>query len=327
MLAGRMSILLFVAVAVAAADEGPAQAGPPGVTVRYDKAGEYADVSEGGMPVLRYTHGSTPLPEGISTEESRHGDYISRLYGLDGELLTEDYPKDHPHHRAVNWSWATIRWNGETRDLFWGKGIWARPVGMIRAESGPETGIIEAGSVWKWDDAVTIVEERVIISVHREQTDGRAIDIEVFLTPIVEGLEFCGRLEAGYSGFNVRMAPADEQQIRLFTDPPGASPRRAWADYSAAFPGGRGRSGLAILQRVGNKGYPHPWREYPSLNFFQPIYPGGALIPMPKVRSIALRYRLWVHRGAPSEEDMAALWDACNPPAEPVPSQNPESAR
>ena len=39
-----------------------------------------------------------PVPAGTAPELAR-GDYVSALYGLDGELLTDDYPKDHPHHR------------------------------------------------------------------------------------------------------------------------------------------------------------------------------------------------------------------------------------
>ena len=29
--------------------------------------------------------------------------YIHPLYGLDGEILSEDFPADHPHHRGVFW--------------------------------------------------------------------------------------------------------------------------------------------------------------------------------------------------------------------------------
>jgi hypothetical protein len=280
--------------------------------LRYNCGEGYVEVTEGGHPVLRYDHDSTAPPEGIGAEFAR-GDYISALYGLHGELLTEDYPQDHAHHRAVNWSWATIRWNGEERDLFAVRGIWARPVGEPRVNRTGGAVEIVADSVWQWDDATPVVSETVTIRVWPREDQGRAVDIDLRLAATVEGLEFCGRLEAGYSGFNVRMAPAPGQAIVFHTDPADASPRRAWADYSAEFDGGNGRSGLTLLQCAGNPGYPQEWREYPQLNFFQPIYPGGQLIPMAKDAPVRLRYRLWIHRGGADEAALTAAWDAYGP--------------
>lgn len=283
--------------------------------IQYSEGDGFVDVSEGGIPVLRYSHGVTEVPEGIGKEFVR-GDYVSAVYGLEGQLLTEDYPKDHPHHRAVNWSWATVQWNGETRDLFAVRGIWARPVGKpkVRMEAGSV--VIVAESVWKWDDKAPVVGESVHIHIFPKTEQGRAIDVEITLTAMVEGLEFCGRLEAGYSGFNVRMAPAKDQEIVFHTDLVEAQPRRAWADYSAEFSGSKGRSGLAILQHMDNPLYPQEWRKYPELNFFQPIYPGGKLIAMAKDKPVLLRYRLWIHPGGAEETKLVEQWDHYNRPGE-----------
>jgi len=275
------------------------------LTVHHDEAGAWVDVFEDGVPVLRYNHGSVERPKGIGVSESEHGNYISRLYGPGGALITEDYPKDHPHHRAVNWSWATIQWKGKTRDMFWGKGAWARPVRMARAESGPGGAVIEAESVWKWDDEIPIVNERVLICVHPSKGAGTVIDFELHFTPVVEGLAFCGRLDEGYSGFNLRMAPGR-----------GQATRRAWADYSAIFPRGVGRAGVAVVQHADNPGYPHEWRKYDALNFFQPVFPGGKPVPLPQDETVDLKYRLWVHFAGPSHEQMNALWDDYNRPAQ-----------
>ena len=283
----------------------------PGVVVVYDEAKELVDVSEKGVPVLRYHHGATEVPEGTEAWYKRGG-YISRLHGLDGEIITEDYPADHPHHRAVSWSWATIEWNGKTADMFWGKGAWTRPVRMVRAEGGAKKGVIEADCVWKWNDETAIVREHVLIEIGAANEMGRIIDITLSFTPIVDGLRFCGRLEAAYSGFTARMAPGEQQEILLHTDDEDIQPRRAWADYSALFPNVSERSGLAIIQHTSDPLYPQEWREYARLNFFQPLYPGGELIAMPKDETITLRYRLWVHRGPANEANLNALWDDYN---------------
>lgn len=281
---------------------------PAEIIAQYDAATQAVTVNEGSSPILRFNHGPTDVPKGIDPI-FRRGDYIHPLWGLNGEVLTDDYPADHPHHRAVNWSWATIRWNGEDRDLFAVRGIWARPEGAPETSNGPDSVRISEHSRWMWDDKTPVVDERVDMRVFRKTDSGRFIDFEICLTALVDNLEFCGRLEAGYSGFNVRMAPANGQKIVLQTDPSETVPRRAWGDYSAEFSGGKGRSGLAILQHASNPAYPGEWREYPPLNFFQPVYPGGALIPMPKGQPITLKYRLWIHSGPVDEPALAAAWD------------------
>ena len=300
-----MGILLAGVLAAGAA--GPSA----GTTLQCVEGDGAVEVSEGGVPVLRYSHGATAVPKGTGGEFAR-GDYVSALYGLNGELLTEDYPKDHPHHRAVNWSWATIQWNGEVRDLFAVRGIWSRPAGKPQVDTGAGSAVITAESVWKWDDKTPVVAESVRIRVHPKEGEGRAIDFDIKLAALVEGLEFCGRLEAGYGGFNIRMAPAKGQQIVFHTDPADARPVRAWADYSAEFDGGRDRSGLAILQSADGPQYPQEWREYPQLNFFQPLYPGGTPISMPKDRQVSLRYRLWIHPGGADDNKLSEQWDLYN---------------
>ncbi len=305
--AALAALCMLVAFCSGSALAEPASA----ATLQYSEGDGFIDVSESGTPVLRYHHGATAVPGGLGPEFAR-GDYVSALYGLDGQLLTEDYPKDHPHHRAVNWAWATIRWHGEDRDLFAVRGIWARPVGKPRVTTEESAASITAENVWKWDDKTPVVSEAVSIRVFSRNGLGRIIDFEITLTALVEGLEFCGRLDAGYSGFNIRMAPAKGQEIIFHTDPPEARPQRAWADYSAMFSGGNARAGLAILQHAGNPLYPQEWRKYPDLNFFQPLYPGGKLVPMPRDKPILLRYRLWIHNGAAEDAAAARQWDQYN---------------
>lgn len=313
--AAAFALFLLTALAlIVSAEEGPIP-----VTIQFDDETGRVDFLEAGRPFLRFNHGPTQVPAGIDPKY-RRGNYVSALWGPHGELLTEDYPADHPHHRAVNWSWATIQWREETRDLFAISGIWARPSRFAHASGGPEAGVIEAESRWMWDDKEPVVRERVIMRAHRATDDGRYIDFEIQLTALVDDLQFAGRLEAGYSGFNIRMAPGRDQQIRLHnadTNAPGdATPQCSWGDYSAVFDGMEGPSGIAIFQHVNNPAYPSEWLQYPPLNFFQPAYPGGRLIPMPKGETITLRYRLWIHEGVPTEDQLAKRWAVYNETAD-----------
>src|SRR5690554_4279744 len=39
--------------------------------------------------------------------------YIHPLYGLNGEVLTEDFPEDHLHHHGIFWAWHQLFAEGE----------------------------------------------------------------------------------------------------------------------------------------------------------------------------------------------------------------------
>ena len=40
--------------------------------------------------------------------------YIHPLWGIDGTVLTEDFPSDHLHHRGIFWAWHQV-WIGDKR--------------------------------------------------------------------------------------------------------------------------------------------------------------------------------------------------------------------
>jgi hypothetical protein len=77
---------------------------------------------EGGRPVFVYNHGVMPPPAGVPADRAR-STYVHPIYGLDGEVLTDDFPKDHYHHRGLFWSWPHVRIGDEHYDLWMLKGI------------------------------------------------------------------------------------------------------------------------------------------------------------------------------------------------------------
>src|SRR5688572_12337918 len=62
---------------------------------------------EGSQPVLVYNHGLIHPQDGIAGRP--RASYIHPLYGLDGEVLTDDFPKDHTYHRGVYWAWPHLK--------------------------------------------------------------------------------------------------------------------------------------------------------------------------------------------------------------------------
>lgn len=266
-------------------------------------------ITENGQPVLRYNFGTVPVPEGVPAKYAR-GDYISPLYGPGGVVLTEDYPKDHLHHRGVWWSWPVTRWNNEVRDLWAVVGVWSRPVAIRRMEGGDSRAVLEAENVWKWDDKEAIVKEEVLICAFKAEPTGRFIDIEVRLTALVDGVAIGGSPHGGYGGFALRAAPTKEQQIVRHVDPPEATPRRSWLDYSGVFPGATEVVGVAIFEHPTNPGYPSELQAYPHLNCVMPAFPGEREVPIPKGQTLTLKHRLWVHPGRADEKSLAEVWRA-----------------
>lgn len=289
------------------------------LAVRGDDAQQYA-VTEGPRPVLHYAFGSVPVPAGTPAhfakgESYARGDYITALYGPDGELLTEDYPRDHPHHRGVWWSWPVTRWHKEVFDIWAVVGVHARPVAMRRAEAGAVLAVLEPESVWKWRDKEAVVREEVVIRAFRLAGRGRTVDVEVRLTGLAEGVAIGGRPHAGYGGFALRAAACQDRKITAHTDPENSQPRRAWLDYAGVFAGGQGRTGVTIFENIGNPDYPNPLHQYPGCNCVMPAYPADREVPLPVGQTLVLQYRLWVHPDGSDDQPWVDAWSAyAHPP-------------
>ena len=69
----------------------------------FRETNEGVEVLEGDDPVLYYQK-TTKSPNG----EFFMNNYIHPLYSLDGDTLTEEFPKDHLHHRGIFWAWHQI---------------------------------------------------------------------------------------------------------------------------------------------------------------------------------------------------------------------------
>src|SRR5688572_15782855 len=93
--AGKWLVLLLVAIG--SANFGSAQESS-GTFLFRDVSGTSLGLWEGDRPVLVYNHGLIHPQEGIAGRP--RAAYIHPLYGLDGELLTDDFPKDHTYHRG-----------------------------------------------------------------------------------------------------------------------------------------------------------------------------------------------------------------------------------
>jgi hypothetical protein len=271
---------------------------------------EGVSVTEGDRPVLFYQS----APKSLNGRYER-SNYIHPLYDLDGNVLTEDFPKDHLHQRGIYWAWHQV-WVGDKRigdpwaiqDFGWN---------VYRIEiddKSPDSVSILAHVNWQsplWRDEAgqprPLVRETSRVRVHRATADSRKIDFEIELLALQPDLKIGGSEdEKGYGGFSVRVRlPSDVK----FTGPKGAVepqfgavPAGPWMDISATYSGDK-TSGVAILCHPTLPGFPQPWVLRSSRSMQNPAWPGRDTVTLPHIdKALLLRYQLVLHRGAPSAE-------------------------
>ncbi|MFM1942425.1 MAG: hypothetical protein RI897_1407 [Verrucomicrobiota bacterium] len=285
--------------------------------VREDAVAGCWTIFEGEQPVLVYRYKTQEPPAGFLAEvhpdnlkyARERSDYIHPLYSLSGQVLTRDWPVDHPHHRGIYWAWPEVEYDGVSGDLHALQRVFARPAGQCHGRVAPESAWLEARNHWLWDDKIPVVLETARIRVWQQKDDGRAIDLEFTLEALVGGVTLARRETTLYGGLNLRFASIEQQEIFRYTGPDAGSLRETWADIAGVFPGAEGEEGVTILQHPDNPDYPGDWVEYPELNWVQPTFPqSGRRYALMQGEPLVLRYRLWLHRRRFGEEDLRRVW-------------------
>ncbi len=286
-------------------------------------------IMEGENPVLTYRYEPGELPR-LVPERYRRACYIHPLYGLDGEVMTQDFPLDHLHHRGVFWTWpdSTI---GE-RELK----VWALDGARHVTESVEQTVednqvVVSAVNNWVFDDdpETPIIREEVRFTVHPEADDARSIDFELTFTNVADELfvlRGSGTEDKGYGGFCLR--PDATRRPLSFTSAVGPRPEdedvadeplpSPWVDVSyATESGGEVVSGAAIFRHPENPDYPHSGWILRHYGFLGQSWPHIQPYEMEPGDSVTLRYRLYVHRGNAEDANVAeafAAYEAANLP-------------
>lgn len=316
----RRCLVCISALVVSTAALLPSQAAEPHqLAVR--KLGDPGplEIVDGDTPVLRYNYQLVPEPAEVKDRivagnrkyAVARADYLHPLYGPRGEVLTEDWSPDHPHHRGIYWAWPEVDWQGQRGDLHALQLVFAKPTGQVRIEQGADFVQITAENEWRWEDRTPVVREQATIRASAKTAAGRAIDLQFRFTALDTDVLVARRDTSHYGGLNVRLSAAGDQQIETWTDPAGASPRRAWAQRSGIPGGGQGVVGLTILQHAQNPDYPGDWVQYPNLSWVQPTFPAAnTRYTISKDRPLVLRYRLWIYDGKQTPEKIGAWWDA-----------------
>ncbi|HID22879.1 MAG TPA: hypothetical protein EYP14_10840, partial [Planctomycetaceae bacterium] len=165
-----------------------------------------------GRPVMFYQREPHSLDGGAHVSAN----YVHPVLGLDGETLTEDFPRDHPHHHGVFWAWHQI-WVGRKRagDAWADKDFLPVVKQADILDEGPLFATLHVTVHWTspliadaQGQPIPIVREETSIRLFRAVDEFQYADFTITLTALLDDVKIGGAENVkGYSGFTVRLKP------------------------------------------------------------------------------------------------------------------------
>lgn len=306
---GRIAFRFCVLAACLVCFGDRALAGQPRLRVAFDEGG--ATVWEGDSPVLSFQSEPRSLDG-----QWRRASYVHPLYDLRGQVITEDFPEDHRHHRGIFWAWHQV-WVGDTklgdawvcRNFDW-------DVHSLAAETPGDPVAITATTHWKSSDLtdergdpIAVVEETMRIEAWAAQSHYRVVDFDLRLLALVEDVRIGGSEDRkGYGGFSPRLRMTGGE--RFVSSSGEVEPQTAaiqagtWLNIVAD------DTGTAILVHRDNPQVTEEsatWILRRSRSMQNAVYPGREPVAVSMDKPTRLRYRLVVHDGTLPPETLNAL--------------------
>ena len=265
---------------------------------------------DAGKPILRYQIAS----------QDRDGkwpraNYVHPLWSLDGNPLTEDFPADHGHHRGVFWSWHQTLIGDKSAGDAWICKDFEWIVRGANAQVSAQRAVIRSLVEWQSPDItrdggppVSIAREDITITAHPLREASRSIDFEIKINALVPNLKIGGSNDAkGYGGFSVRMKLDDGLS---FSSPDGdvkpklnAIKAKHWINIA------RAGEGIAILAHPQNPAPRDSWILRAAKSMQNAAFPGRTPVTVSQGEPLHLRYRLVIHDGSLSAQQLDSNFD------------------
>ena len=298
----------------------------------FKESGEKSLVlTESEKPVWSYQFGLITKSELPENEKRRtRGCYIHPLYGLNGEILTDDFPKDHYHHHGVFWTWphvAVHKPDGTTDNYsVWEDigGMQQRFVSWTDRETRPNSAVLAVENGWFVGNEKIMIEKVRIVTHKRvdepEIGGTRAIDLEFCWIPTTNPITLRGAEDKSYGGLTVRFRPASDNPsdgITSITVPDGIAkddlPEKPlpWADFTSKFGSDDKRSGAAIFVPPTHPDFPPTWLT----RYYGPLcvgWPGVKGKTFQANEAIRLNYRIWIHENPVTTQQINKAYSELN---------------
>lgn len=240
--------------------------------------------------------------------------YVHPLYDLDGEMITEDFPSDHGHHRGVFWAWHQVLVGDKALGDAWACENFQWDVQQANVVTGQKQATISATTLWKSPDLVSndgqlipCVREHATIVVHAAEANVRSIDFNLEFLALVDDVRIGGSDDdKGYGGFSPRIKLTDD--VHFIGNGGPVEPQVTAVQAGPWIDVGNKQGGVVILAHSSNPGHPQPWILRGSRSMQNVAYPGRHPVPLSKTEPLRLRYRLGIHRGELTADQIDELW-------------------
>ncbi len=245
--------------------------------------------------------------------------YIHPLWGVDGTILTEDFPADHLHHRGVFWAWHQLWIGNQQIGDPWALIDFEQDVTNTQFKTLKNgSGELKTEVEWKSEmckkagKKVPYIKENTTIIIHPKKDNYRKIDFEISLLALEENLKIGGsENEKGYSGFSVRMVLPEDV---IFTGPAGevtpentAVKSKGYVNVSGNLLDGNNIGGIVILDNPENPGYPQSWILRKQKSMQNPVFPGRHAVHVSTTKPLVLKYSLLVYSGKLSDKKIQEI--------------------
>jgi len=261
---------------------------------------------EGASKILFYQ-----LKPRLQEGKYERANYVHPLYDLRGNVLTEDFPADHPHQRGIFWAWHQLTVEGKQVADSWALENWQWEAGeatLLPSERNA-AGIQTTGN-WKsplvrdpQGRPTPLVKETTSIRAFRIEQGLRKIDFDIRLQALQPDVRLGGSTdEKGYGGFSLRVRLPED--VKFIGQNGSISPKLAavetgpWLNVVGSFTPGIAASGIAVLGHPSDPGFPQPWILRNQKSMQNSVYPGREPVTISTAQPLVLRYRIILHDGS-----------------------------
>ncbi len=268
-------------------------------------------VSEGKKNVLFYVTKDRSL-DGKYTRSH----YVHPLYSLSGEVLTEDFPSDHPHQRGIFWAWHQVFAGNVRLGDAWLAENFRWDVVNVQYKHNTGNVVLMSEVLWKSPDMmddhnneIPVVKESCSVTVHAQTPQYRIVDFNISLQALLDSVFIGGSEDVkGYGGFSARIKLPEEVGFTALkgevTPQTESIKAGGWMDIRLK---DEPAEGLILMDHPDNKGYPNQWilRKKNSMQNIK--YPGRTPVQLDRNDPLTLKYRIIVYKSRLGKEALDRL--------------------
>ncbi len=277
-----------------------------------DQAGDFAELSFGARPVLRYMY--KPLDESSKPARDQTNKIFHHLYDPAGaRLVTNGAGGRYPHHRGIFYGWNKVTYgSGKSCDIWHCPNAHQGHEKFLAREEGPVLGRHRLAVGWHGPAKELFAREERELAAYT-LPGGTLVEFASRLTPVVAPIKLDG--DPQHAGFHFR---ADNEvndktaKETIYVRPDGAGKPGETRNW----PGQKAHADLpwdAMSFVLGGKRYTVAYLDHPQnpkeARFSERDYGRfGSYFEytLEQGKTVEVRYRLWLQEGQMKPEEVAA---------------------